>query len=121
MANPLACAAANASLDIFDKKDVLIKVRKIESFFKTNLLPFKSYKFVKDIRVIGAVAVIEIYKLSFKRKKWLKKEFVYNGVWIRPFRNIIYFMPPFVITKKNLIITMNALKKVFSQWNKFDD
>ena len=121
MANPLACAAANASLDIFERKDVLIKVKKIESFFKENLLPFKGYNFVKDIRIIGAVAAIEIYKLSYKRKKWLKKEFVYNDVWVRPFRNVIYFMPPFIITKKNLVIIIDALKKVFSKWNNFDE
>ena len=121
MANPLACSAANASLDIFEKTDVLLKVKKIEKLFFQKLHSFEKYEFVVDVRILGAIAVIEIDKLSSKRIKWLKKEFIKNGIWIRPLRNVIYLMPPFIIKKKNLIKAINALEKIFDKWNIFNE
>lgn len=121
MANPLACAAANASLDLFSKGKVLKKVKEIESFFKENLKFLKKYDFVIDVRTLGAIAVIEINKLSDGRVKWLRNEFIKNGIWVRPLRNVIYFMPPFIISEKNLKKTVIVTEKIFNKWIFFNE
>ena len=101
MANPLACSAANASLDLFDKVNYRLKVSKIEKIFLIELENFKNFNFVKDIRVKGAIGVIELKKISNEKVIWLKKEFIKEKVWVRPLKNVIYFMPPFIISKKD--------------------
>ena len=120
MANPLACSAANASIDLFEKKNILYKVKKIENFFKKSLISFMNYLFVKDIRVLGAIAVIEIKYLSNKRREWLKEKYIENGLWVRPLKNVIYFMPPFIISKKELNKIITSTKNIFDNWNSVD-
>ena len=118
MANPLACSAANATIDYFEKYKVLSKVREIEKFFKENLTSFNKYNFVTDTRYLGAIGVIEIKDLNFKKLKWLREEFIKRGVWVRPLRNVIYFMPPFVIKKNQLEKVFNATLDIFDLWQK---
>jgi len=118
MANPLACSAANASLDLFEKKDYSLIIKKIEKTLREELVKFNSFSFVKEIRVLGATGVIELFTLSEERKIWLKNKFIKKGIWIRPFRNIIYFMPPFVISKKELLILVSSTYDVLKSWEK---
>ena len=101
MANPLACSAANATLSYIKKNNILSKVKKIENYFSTHLIKFNKYSFVKSTRQIGAIGVIELFDINKKRLEWLRTEFVSRGVWVRPLRNVIYFMPPFIIKKIN--------------------
>ncbi len=115
MANALACAAANASLDIFEKKNILQKVKKIEDFFISELNKFKEFEEVQNVRVKGAVGVIELRRINAKDLKWLKKEFLREGVWIRPLRNVIYFMPAFNITMKKLQLIIDATFRVLKR------
>ena len=102
MANPLACSAANASLDLFEKVNYSGKIKKIEKTFEQELVKFKKFKFIKELRVKGAIAVIEFFNLSEKNIIWLRKEFIKENIWVRPLKNIIYFMPPFIINNKEL-------------------
>ena len=102
MANPLACSAANASLDLFEKVNYSGKIKKIEKTFEQELVTFKKFKFIKELRVKGAIAVIEFFNLSEKNIIWLRKEFIKENIWVRPLKNIIYFMPPFIINNKEL-------------------
>ena len=102
MANPLACSAANASLDLFEKVNYSGKIKKIEKTFEQELVKFKKFKFIKELRVKGAIAVIEFYNLSEGNIIWLRKEFIKENIWVRPLKNIIYFMPPFIINNKEL-------------------
>ena len=102
MANPLACSAANASLDLFEKVNYSGKIKKIEKTFEQELVKFKRFKFIKELRVKGAIAVIEFFKLSEGNIIWLRKEFIKENIWVRPLKNIIYFMPPFIINNKEL-------------------
>ncbi len=94
MANPLACAAACASLQLFDDSDYESKVHAIECSFKEGLSPLKSLPNVKDVRVLGAAGVIEVESLPTQAdiQRVIKK----HGVWLRPFSNFIYSMPPLV-------------------------
>tara|TARA_A100001011_G_C14284955_1_gene833235 strand:+ start:270 stop:1538 length:1269 start_codon:yes stop_codon:yes gene_type:complete len=120
MANPLSCSAANASLDIFRKKNFTVIVKRIENIMNSNLKKFIIFKQVKDIRVKGAIGVIEVFKLTNERKEWIKKEFIKNKVWLRPLRNVIYFMPPLSTSEKDLKIMIEVTYKVFKKWEKIE-
>ena len=118
MANPLACSAANATLSYIKKNNILNKVKRIENYFSTHLIKFNKYSFVKSTRQIGAIGVIELFDINKKRLEWLRKEFVSRGVWVRPLRNVIYFMPPFIIKKNQLDRVFNATIDIFDLWKK---
>ena len=100
MANPLACAAALASLELFDQADYAANVARIEHAFKAGLLPLKAVPNVKDVRVLGAAAVIEVERLP--ARKDIERVIDKHGVWLRPFGNFIYAMPPLVSDAKTV-------------------
>ena len=118
MANPLACSAANASLDLFEKNNYKIKIKRIENILLTELEKFKEFKFICNIRVKGAIGVIEFYKLTEENIVWFKNEFIKNKVWVRPLRNVIYFMPPFIINKSELKYLLEITYKILLKWKK---
>ena len=118
MANPLACSAANATLTYITKYNILKKVKKIEKYFEINLKKFNRYKFVKDTRYIGAIGVVEVNGFNSATLNWLRNEFIKRGVWVRPLRNVIYFMPPFIINTKQLEKIFKATEDIFELWKK---
>ena len=118
MANPLACSAANASLDLFKNKNYANIVKKIEKNLSDQLKIFASFKFVKEIRVKGAIGVIELFIITEKERIWLRKQFVKNGVWLRPLGNIVYFTPPLIISKKDLMYLTQTTYQIFKIWKK---
>ncbi len=97
--NPLACAAANASLDLFEKYDILEKNRKKSEYIAKKLEIFKKLPNVKEVRQRGMIAAVELKGYDFKERVNLKifKYALKNGVLLRPLGNIIYFMPPYII------------------------
>ncbi len=99
MANPLACAAANASLDLFESEPRLQQVAAIEAQMKRELEPCRALPGVVDVRVMGAIGVVQ-----FDRPvaAGLRPAFVERGVWVRPFGDIVYLAPPFVIDAADL-------------------
>ena len=113
MANPLACAAANASLDLFESEPRLQQVANIEAFFEENLPAFAQHANVKDVRIKGAIGVIELKSVSWDEIFAMRKAFVEQGIWLRPFGNIIYIMPSFTITKDQLTQMVKAIDKIF--------
>ena len=98
MANPLACSIACASIDLLASSDWKKNVKQIENLFKEGLQPVLTEfpKVVKDVRVLGAIAVVEFHDaLSVETKKEMTETLIKKGVWLRPFSNFLYAMPPF--------------------------
>ncbi|MBR1871558.1 MAG: adenosylmethionine--8-amino-7-oxononanoate transaminase [Kiritimatiellae bacterium] len=94
MANPIACAAANASLELFAEGDYEAKANGIEKILAERLPPLKALANVKDVRVKGAVGIVEVERMP--RVDDIERVIRDNGVWLRPFCNYIYTMPPLV-------------------------
>ena len=95
MANPLACAAANASLDLFEREPRLDQVAEISRQLAAGLEPCRAFPGVKDVRVKGAVGVVELDRIDDLNT--LRERFVAEGVFIRPFGNVVYLTPSFSI------------------------
>ncbi|MCO8066676.1 adenosylmethionine--8-amino-7-oxononanoate transaminase [Acinetobacter schindleri] len=100
MANPLACAVALKSTQLLLSQDWQATVQQIEQVLKDHLQPLNALPQVADIRVLGAIGVVELQQpvdlASFQA------ECVRRGVWIRPFGRLVYVMPPFVISAEQL-------------------
>jgi len=119
MANPLACAIANASLELLLSSPWQDRVSSIEKQLKDELGECKELDIVKEVRVLGAIGVVELYQdvdLAF-----MTSEFVKRGVWVRPFLNLVYIMPPFVISKEELKKLTDAIYEVVKLYEKQRD
>jgi adenosylmethionine---8-amino-7-oxononanoate aminotransferase len=112
MANPLACAAANASLDLFAREPRLAQVGKIESLLREGLEPCLKLAGVKDVRVKGAIGVIELDRIENLNK--LRQRLIDEGVFIRPFGSVIYLTPAFTITEEELLKLTGAIRRVLA-------
>ena len=100
MANPLACAVALASLDLLDAGGWEENVRRIERILSAALAPARELPGIRDVRVLGAIAVLELdHALDIAEATAAS---VAAGVWLRPFRNLVYAMPPYVTTDAEL-------------------
>lgn len=100
MANPLACAAACASLDLFAKGDYEANAKRIESVFARRIMPLKALSNVVDVRVLGAAAVVEVHRMPAQSD--ISRIIRDSGVWLRPFGNFIYSMPPLVADDRTI-------------------
>jgi adenosylmethionine-8-amino-7-oxononanoate aminotransferase len=110
MGNALACAAANASLDLFEREPRLDQVRAIAAELRRGLDPCRGMPRVKDVRVRGAIGVVELDRIDDCYA--LRRRFVDEGNFIRPFGNIVYLTPAFTITKDELATLTEAVVKV---------
>ncbi|TWX73761.1 adenosylmethionine--8-amino-7-oxononanoate transaminase [Colwellia sp. C1TZA3] len=113
MGNPLACAVANASLKILKRNQWQQQVADIENTFQQKLLPLKNHHRVQDIRVLGAIGVVQATENVDMAE--IQKRFVELGVWIRPFGQLIYIMPPFISDKAQLSLLINAISTVLDE------
>ncbi len=103
-ANPIAIAAANATLDIFEKEDIIGQNKEKSEYIWKKMQKFKELKNVKEIRQTGMIAAVEMVDYPWQERKGLR---VYeyglkHGVLLRPLGNVIYFMPPYIINKKEI-------------------
>ncbi|WP_343153984.1 adenosylmethionine--8-amino-7-oxononanoate transaminase [Buchnera aphidicola] len=109
MGNPLACSVAYANIKILEKNEWKKQIINIEKELFKNLLPLLHHPRVIDVRVLGAIGVVECKQhVNLER---IQKFFVKNGVWIRPFKKLIYIVPPYIISINNL----KKLIKVITQ------
>ena len=112
MANALACAAANASLDIFAAEPRLPQVKAIAGMLAEGLAPCRKVQGVKDVRVLGAIGVVELERIN--DLAGLKQRFVEAGVWVRPFGNIVYLTPALNIAAEDVEFLTSAVSRVLS-------
>ncbi|NHB57531.1 adenosylmethionine--8-amino-7-oxononanoate transaminase [Acinetobacter sp. 194] len=100
MANPLACAVALKSTQLLLAQDWQSNIQRIQQQLKQHLLPLVSLDYVQDVRVLGAIGVVELtFNVDMKS---LQAEFVKRGIWVRPFGKLVYLMPPYVISSEQL-------------------
>jgi len=109
MGNPLACAVANESLNLLLTSDWQDSIKKIEKVLSTQLTQAKENAQVKDVRVLGAIGVIEMKEPVDTIKA--QAFFVEQGVWVRPFGRLVYIMPPYIISESDLITVCKAMIK----------
>ncbi len=109
MANPLACSAASASLTMIADPNTLSKVQHIEHILSRELLTF-THPNISDIRVFGAVGVMEFHTPLDLEK--VQQTLLEHGVWLRPFGKLLYTMPPYITTDEELVSITQAMKSV---------
>jgi adenosylmethionine-8-amino-7-oxononanoate aminotransferase len=112
MANPLACAVANASIDLLLGSQWEQKVKQIELWLQQGLTACRSLEQVEDVRVLGAIGVVELKQAV--DMKIVQPTFVELGVWVRPFGRLVYLMPPFIINEQDLKKLTSAVYQVVS-------
>ncbi len=110
MGNPLACAVANASLDLLLESGWKEKVDNINSMLNKGLAPCRDMNTVEDVRSLGAIGVVELK--SPVDMEFIQGEFVKRGVWVRPFGKLVYVMPPYVMSDSELEILTSAICEV---------
>lgn len=107
MGNPLACAIANASLDILQQNQWQDQVKRIENQLADSLPALEKLDKVKAVRWLGAIGVVELHEPV--QMESIQQTFVDNGVWIRPFGTLVYIMPPFIINQQELSQLTSAI------------
>jgi adenosylmethionine-8-amino-7-oxononanoate aminotransferase len=113
MGNALACSAANASLDLLDAGEWPAQVSSIESQLTAELEACRDLPAVADVRVLGAIGVVELHEPVDMAV--VQPAFVEQGIWIRPFGELVYTMPPFVISEGDLGLITQGIYSVISE------
>jgi adenosylmethionine---8-amino-7-oxononanoate aminotransferase len=113
MANPLACAAANASLDLFETEARLDQVAEISAALTRDLDVCRGFPRVKDVRVLGAIGVVELDRIDDLNA--LRQRFVKEEVFIRPFGSVVYLTPAFTISPGDLAKLTAAVTRVVGE------
>jgi len=113
MANPLACAVANASVDLLLSDGWQFKIKRIERQLSNQLTKCAELTAVKSVRVLGAIGVIEFHQTP----DWamVQQHLVANGVWLRPFKNLLYTMPPYIINEQQLTYLTNTIYQTLNK------
>ena len=110
MGNPLSCSVANRSIDLLLSSEWENRILQIENILKSELLPLQKQKSVSDVRVIGAIGVIEFK--SPLDMKLVQENLIENGVWLRPYGKLLYTMPPYVINDIELLTITKAMTAI---------
>jgi adenosylmethionine-8-amino-7-oxononanoate aminotransferase len=114
MGNPLACSVALASVDLLLASPWQAKIHRIEAQLRRELEPCRALAGVRDVRVLGAIGVVELEEPVDMRP--VQPAFVDQGVWLRPFGRLVYTMPPFVISEVELGLVTAAIRDVVGRF-----
>jgi adenosylmethionine-8-amino-7-oxononanoate aminotransferase len=112
MGNPLACSVANASIELLLSSPWQQRVSNIEAQLKAGLAPCMKLEDVADVRVLGAIGVVELKKVVNMAQ--IQQAFVDAGVWIRPFGKLVYLMPPYIINNDDIATLTKAIFDVIN-------
>lgn len=113
MANPLACAVALKSTQLLLSQDWQSNIQRIEGQLNQYLPQLSQLDYVKDVRVLGAIGVVELtFNVDMQS---LQQKFIDQGIWIRPFGKLVYVMPPYIVSKQELELLLQALVKVVKE------
>ena len=110
MGNPMACAVACASLDLFAHYDWKANVKRIEAKLQELLPQYRSLPNVRDVRVLGAVGVLDVEKIPDEEA--VRKLVLETGVWLRPESHFIYTMPPFITPDEDVARIAEAMGRM---------
>lgn len=114
MGNPLACSVALASIELIEDNDYPQRALNIEKQLKQYLEPLNSYEQVADVRVLGAIGVVELRDpVNMPR---FQKLLIKNKVWIRPFGKLVYIMPPIIMTDEEVSLLCERLTQVLMDY-----
>ncbi|OYQ36163.1 adenosylmethionine--8-amino-7-oxononanoate transaminase [Niveispirillum lacus] len=113
MGNALGCAVANASLDLFESHDRMAQVAAIAGWLAAGLEPCRGLPGVVDVRTLGAIGVVQMDRINDLRA--LKRLLLAEGVWIRPFRDILYLTPAFTATEEDVMRLTGAITRVLER------
>jgi len=119
MANPLACSIACASIEKLITSPWQKRISVIEQQLKSELAPAEELAHVADVRVLGAIGVVELTRPVHMAR--IQKRFVEQGVWIRPFGRLVYLMPPYVTGSSDLRCLTKALLQVLQETDILED
>ena len=112
MANPLACAVSLENLNLLESYDWQERITEISNQLKQELAPCLQLPAVKDVRVLGAIGVVELHQPVDMAT--IQPEFVQAGIWLRPFGRLIYTMPPYIISPEQLHQITHTMYQVVS-------
>ncbi|SMN15894.1 Adenosylmethionine-8-amino-7-oxononanoate aminotransferase [uncultured Candidatus Thioglobus sp.] len=113
MANPLACSVAIASIDLLLNSPWQDDIASIEAVLNSELTSLRSHEKVSDVRILGAIGVVELTEEIDVEK--VQKLLIEQGVWLRPYGKLLYTMPPFSISKQELLTVTSAIKTVIEE------
>ena len=113
MANPLACAVANASVNLLLESNWKERISQLEQGLNIGLAPCKEFKGVADVRILGGIGVVEM--IAPVNMEHIQSAFVDKGVWVRPFGRLVYVMPPYCMETDDLAILTNAICEVLEE------
>ena len=113
MANPLACAVAEASVQLLLDSDYESTIQNIEKQLQQGLFPCRELKTVSDVRVLGAIGVVELKSPVDMAR--IQPAFVEKGVWVRPFGKLVYVMPPYCMDNGDLQLLTSAICSVLEE------
>ena len=114
MGNPLACAVACASIDLIVSYDIESRTANMQAVMEQELTAAVTLEGVKQVRCLGAVAVIELDEAV--DMPTFQTLLLAQGIWVRPFGKLVYIMPPYIITDDELVTLCQSLLKVVSTY-----
>jgi len=101
---------ANASIDLLLKDNWQEKIETIEAILKSELLPLKDESLIADVRILGAIGVLEFNEPLDAQS--VQDKLIAAGVWLRPYGKLLYTMPPFIITETELTTITQAMRSI---------